>query len=57
MEGTQNAICDALFVGTIFAVLGSTLILTNPEWVLSAVLNGEYRFESFILFHKSGLGS
>ena len=41
-EGVQNAVCQALIVGLFMAIIGSTLILSRPEKVLSAVLSGAY---------------
>jgi MATE family multidrug resistance protein len=37
-DGVQTAVCNALFVGFIIAILSSTLILLQPEKVLSIVL-------------------
>jgi len=37
-EGVQDAVCQALFVGVIFAVLSSSMLLLFPGKVLSSVL-------------------
>jgi Na+-driven multidrug efflux pump len=38
-EGLQDAICQALFVGAILALIGTPLIFFNPDTVLGIVLN------------------
>ena len=37
-EGVQDAICQALFVGMLFAFAGAVALLSHPDKVLSAVL-------------------
>lgn len=37
-EGVQDAICQALFVGIVFALLSSVLMFLNPAKVLASVL-------------------
>jgi putative MATE family efflux protein len=37
-EGLQDAVCQALFIGCIMALIGTPLIFLNPEKVLSVVL-------------------
>jgi heme/copper-type cytochrome/quinol oxidase subunit 3 len=37
-EGVQDAICQALFVGMLFALVGAALLLLQPDRVLSSVL-------------------
>jgi MATE family multidrug resistance protein len=37
-EGVQDAVCNALFVGLLFAALSSSLLLTYPGKILSSVL-------------------
>jgi len=37
-DGVQEAVCQALILGTIVAILGSFLILSRPEQMLSGVL-------------------
>ncbi|KAL3937095.1 MAG: hypothetical protein SGBAC_007721 [Bacillariaceae sp.] len=38
-EGTQDAVCQALFVGFFIAMIGTPLMLFNPDKALSAVLS------------------
>jgi Na+-driven multidrug efflux pump len=38
-EGTQDAICQALFVGFFIAMIFTPLLFFNPDWALSAVLS------------------
>jgi hypothetical protein len=42
-EGTQDAICQALFVGFFIALIGTPLMFFNPDRALSAVLTGKDR--------------
>jgi MATE family multidrug resistance protein len=37
-EGVQDAVCNALFVGLVFAALSSSLLLLHPGKILSSVL-------------------
>ena len=37
-EGVQDAICQALFVGMLFALVGDVALVLQPEQVLSLVL-------------------
>lgn len=37
-EGVQDAVCQAVFVGLIFSILTSTMLLLFPEQILKAVL-------------------
>jgi Na+-driven multidrug efflux pump len=37
-EGLQNAVCQAIFVGSIIALIGGPLIIMNCDKVLSVVL-------------------
>ena len=39
-EGVQDALCQALVVGTFIAILGSAFILTQPDRLLGGVLAG-----------------
>lgn len=39
-EGTQDAICQALFIGFFIAMIGTPLMFFNPNRALSAVLTG-----------------
>ena len=41
-EGTQDAVCQALFVGFFIALIGTPLMFFNPDKALSAVLTGEF---------------
>lgn len=38
-EGTQDAVCQALFVGFFIAMMGTPLMFLNPDKALSAVLS------------------
>lgn len=37
-EGVQDAICQALFVGMLFALVGGVALLAQPDKILGAVL-------------------
>jgi multidrug resistance protein, MATE family len=37
-EGTQDAVCQALFVGFFIALVGTPIMFFNPDWALSSVL-------------------
>jgi multidrug resistance protein, MATE family len=37
-EGTQDAVCQALFVGFFIALIGTPAMFLNPDWALSSVL-------------------
>jgi multidrug resistance protein, MATE family len=37
-EGTQDAVCQALFVGFFIALIGTPIMFFNPDWALSSVL-------------------
>ena len=37
-EGVQDAICQALFVGMLFAFAGGVALLAQPDKILGAVL-------------------
>jgi Na+-driven multidrug efflux pump len=39
-KGTQDAICQALFVGFFIALIGTPIMFFNPDWALGAVLKG-----------------
>lgn len=41
-EGVQDAVCQALVVGTFVAILGSFFILSQPDRLLSGVLSGNF---------------
>jgi xanthine/uracil/vitamin C permease (AzgA family) len=43
-DGVQDAVGQALIVGLLMAMFGSTLLLSKTEYVLSSVLHGEYMF-------------
>jgi Na+-driven multidrug efflux pump len=49
-EGVQDAVSQALVVGTMMAIIGTILILSNPSSVLSAVLSGMCQDYNFFLF-------
>lgn len=40
-EGVQDAVCQALFVGMLMALVSSTLLLTQPTTVLKSVLSAD----------------
>ena len=51
-QGTQDAICQALFIGFFIAMIGTPLMFFNPDRALSAVLSGKIkgcRRESILL--------
>lgn len=39
-EGVQDAVCQALVVGTFIAILGSIFIICQPDRLLGGVLSG-----------------
>jgi hypothetical protein len=41
MEGTQDAVCNALTVGFFISIIGSSLLFFNPEKALSSILKGK----------------
>jgi hypothetical protein len=41
IEGTQDAVCNALVVGFFISIVGSTLLFFNPEKALSSILKGK----------------
>ena len=40
-EGVQDSVCQALFVGAFIALIGTTVIFTQSERMLGAVLKGK----------------
>lgn len=40
-EGVQDSVCQALFVGALIALIGTTVIFTQSDKMLGAVLNGK----------------
>lgn len=43
-EGVQDAICQALFVGMLFALFGGIALLLQPDQILSSVLKRKLRY-------------
>jgi len=41
-EGVQDAICQALFVGMLFAFVGAIALVVKPDQVLSSVLSRKW---------------
>ena len=42
MEGTQDAVCQALMLGLLISVAGTGLMFFNPAKVLSSILKGKF---------------
>lgn len=49
-EGVQDALCQALVVGTFIAITGSIFILTQPDRLLGGVLAGMYYLSIYLIF-------
>jgi hypothetical protein len=43
IEGTQDAVCNALTVGFFISIVGSILLFFNPEKALSSILKGKQK--------------
>lgn len=41
-EGVQDAVCNALFVGVLFSIVGSAFMLGYTDKALSSVLKSEF---------------
>jgi Na+-driven multidrug efflux pump len=46
-EGVQDAICQAMFVGMLFALVGGVALLLQPDQVLSSVLKRKKSCHAF----------
>ena len=62
LEGTQDAVCQALLLGILISVVGTTTMFFNPTKVLNSILKGTLHFcmscsceenENIVLSHLS----
>ena len=47
MDGTQDAVCQALMLGILISIFGTTFMFTNPIRALSTILKGKKEKEKW----------